>query len=138
MVTKKKVNDLSYKIIGYAIDIHKELGPGLLESVYEACFVHLLQKNGHSVKQQNNVKINFKGLELETNLRYDILVDDLIIIELKTVTDIHPVYHAQILSYMMMLKVPKGILINFFCENLFRQGQITFVNKYFSQLPDGE
>jgi len=138
MITKKTVNNLTYKIIGYTIEVHKELGPGLLESVYEACMMHLLTLNGHKVKRQNQVKINFKGLEIETQLRYDMLVDDLVIIENKTVEEFHPLHTAQTLSYMALLHIPKGILFNFNCVNIFKEGQKTFVNKYFEQLPDGD
>ena len=138
MITKKMVNDLTYKIIGYAIEVHKELGPGLLESVYEACMMHLLTLNGHKVKRQNQVKINFKGLEIDTLLRYDMLVDDLIIIENKAVEAFHPLYTAQTLSYMTLLHLPKGILFNFNCTNIVKEGQKTLVNQYFEQLPDGD
>jgi GxxExxY protein len=138
MLTKKTVNALSYKIIGYAIEIHKALGPGLLESVYETCMMHLLKQNGHKVKRQNRVKINFKGIEIETHLRYDILVDDLVVIENKAVEAFHPLHTAQTLSYMMLLQIPKGIIINYNCTNIFKEGQKTLVNKYFEQLPAGE
>ncbi len=138
MITKKTVNNLTYKIIGYAIEVHKELGPGLLESVYEACMMHLLTLNGHKVKRQNLVKINFQGLEIETQLRYDMLVDDLVIIENKAVEELHPLYTAQTLSYMALLHIPKGVLFNFNCVNIFKEGQKTLVNKYFEQLPDGD
>jgi len=138
MITKKSVNDLTYKIIGYAIEIHKELGPGLLESVYETCMMHLLKRNGHNVYRQNQVNFTFKGIEIQTQLRYDMLVDDLIIIENKAVEAFHPLHTAQTLSYMMLLKIPKGILINYNCTHLFKEGQKTLVNKYYEQLPDGE
>lgn len=136
MITKKLVNDLSYKVLGYAIEIHKELGLGLLESVYEACMIHLLTINGHKVKRQNQVKIEFYGIEVETNLRYDLLIDDLIVIENKAIDAIHPVHEAQVLSYMALLKVPKGIVINYNCANIFKEGQKTLVNKYYAQLPE--
>lgn len=136
MITQKQVDSLSYKIIGYAIDIHKELGPGLLESVYEACMIHLLTLNKHTVRRQNQVKIQFYGIEIDTNLRFDLLVDDIIVIENKSIDSIHPVHEAQILSYMALLKVPKGIIINYNCANIFKDGQKTFVNRYYSQLSE--
>ncbi len=138
MITKKTVNALTYKIIGYAIEIHKELGPGLLESVYETCMLHLLIKNGHNVKRQNQIKFDFNGIEIQTHLRYDLLVDDLVIVENKAVEAFHPLHTAQTLSYMMLLQVPKGIIINYNCINIFKEGQKTLVNKYFEQLPEGE
>jgi GxxExxY protein len=84
------------------------------------------------------VKINFKGLEIDTFLRYDMLVDDLIIIENKAVEAFHPLYTAQALSYMTLLRIPKGILFNFNCTNIVKEGQKTLVNQYFEQLPDGD
>ena len=135
MITQKDINDLTYKIIGYAIEVHKELGPGLLESVYEKCLAHLLELNGHQVMRQQVVPVEFRGLYLDVDLRYDLLVDDLIIIELKTVDAFNPVHDAQLLTYLKLLKKPKGILINFNCSNIFRESQKTFVTEHFKKLP---
>ncbi|WP_372949497.1 GxxExxY protein [Mariniphaga sp.] len=134
MITQKQINELTYKIIGYAIEVHKELGPGLLESVYEKCLAHLLQLNGHDVKRQQIVPIEFRGLYLDADLRYDLLVDDLIIVELETVDAFHPVHEAKLLTYLNLLKKPKGILINFNCTNIFKEGQKTLVTEYFRNL----
>jgi GxxExxY protein len=135
MTTQKQINDLTYKIIGYAIEVHKELGPGLLESIYEKCLAHLLQLNGHKVSRQQVVPINFQGLYLDCDLRYDLLVDELIVVELKTVDEFHPVHEAKLLTYLKLLKKPKGILINFNCINIFKEGQKTFVTEYYRDLP---
>jgi GxxExxY protein len=135
MITQKQINDLTYKIIGYAIEVHKELGPGLLESIYEKCLAHLLQLNGHEVSRQQVVPIEFHGLYLDCDLRYDLLVDNLIIVELKTVDAFHPVHEAKLLTYLKLLKKSKGILINFNCMNIFKEGQKTFVTEYFKELP---
>lgn len=135
MVTQKQINDLTYKIIGFAIEVHKELGPGLLESIYEKCLAHLLQLNGHKVSRQQVVPINFQGLYLDCDLRYDLLVDELIVVELKTVDEFHPVHEAKLLTYLKLLKKPKGILINFNCTNIFKEGQKTLVTEYFRELP---
>lgn len=135
MITQKQINDLTYKIIGYAIEVHKELGPGLLESIYEKCLAHLLQLNGHKVSRQQVVPINFQGLYLDCDLRYDLLVDELIVVELKTVDEFHPVHEAKLLTYLKLLKKPKGILINFNCTNIFKEGQKTFVTEYYRDLP---
>ena len=137
MITQKDINDLTYKLIGFAIEVHKELGPGLLESVYEKCLAHLLIQNGMKVSRQQSVPINFKGLELDCNLRLDLLINDLIIVELKTVEFILPVHEAQLLTYLKLLKKPKGILINFNCTNIFKEGQKTFVTEYFKDLLKG-
>ena len=134
-MTQQEINKLSYDIIGFAIEVHKELGPGLLESVYEKCLAHLLLFNGHKVTRQQSVPIKFRGLDLDCELRFDLMVDDLIIVELKTVEELIPIHDAQLLTYLKLLKKPKGILINFNCSNIFKEGQRTFVTEYFRILP---
>lgn len=94
MISKKYVNQISYNIVGCAIEVHKHLGPGLLESVYETCFVDELIENGLKVSRQLNVPISYKDKELGCNLVLDILVEDLVIVELKAVETIIPVYKA--------------------------------------------
>lgn len=81
--------------------------------------------------------MNFQGLELDCELRFDLLVEDLIIVELKTVEKIHPIHEAQLLTYLKLLEKPKGILINFNSVNIFNEGQKTFVTKQFKELPKG-
>jgi GxxExxY protein len=135
MITKKLVTTMSYEIVGCAIRVHKELGPGLLESVYEKCLIHELKLNGFDVASQIVVPINYKGLELDANLKLDILVNDLIILELKAVENVNPVYDAQIISYMKMLQKPQGLLINFFSNNITKSTK-PFVNEFFAALPD--
>jgi GxxExxY protein len=135
-LTKKSINELSHKIIGAAISVHKELGPGLLEDVYESCMIHELTHLNLKVKTQEQVFIHYKGLKLDARLRFDLLVEDCIIVELKAVTTMLPIFEAQVISYARLLQVPKGILINFTCGNIFREGQKTFVNQFFSALPD--
>ncbi len=134
-LTQNFLNDLTYQIIGAAIDVHKELGPGLLEQVYESCLVFELQQRHLKVDRQQVVPINYKGMLLEANLRCDLLVEDSIVLELKTVEVIHPVFEAQLMTYMYLLEKPKGILLNFFCTNIFKEGQKTFVNDFFRALP---
>jgi len=135
-LTKTFINELSYEIIGAAIEVHKELGSGLLEKVYEECMVHELSLRNIKVSQQQVVPINYKGQTLDALLRYDLLVEDCIVIELKAVLEMHPIFEAQIMSYARLLEVPKGILINFTCENIFKDGQKTFVNEFFRELPE--
>ena len=136
-MTQKYLNDLTYNIIGAAIEVHKELGPGLLESIYEKCLTHLLIENGFRLIQQQKVPVLFRGLYLECDLRYDLLVEDLIVVEIKAVEELLPIHDAQLLTYLKLLNKPKGILINFNCTNVFKEGQKTLVNQYFEQLPDG-
>jgi len=135
MINQKLINDLTYEIIGCAIEVHKELGPGLLESVYEKCLAYLLTQRGFKVERQKSVPLNFRGLSLEAELRYDLLVEDLIIVELKTVERFAPIHDAKLLTYLKLLKLPKGILINFNCTNIFKEGQKTLVTEYFKKLP---
>jgi len=136
MTTQKEINLLSRAIIGYAIDVHKELGPGLLESIYEKCLAHLLIQNGYSISRQQVIPIDFRGLSLDCELRYDLLVNDQVIVELKTVEELLPIHEAQLLTYLKLLKKPKGILINFNCLNIFKDGQQTFVTEHFRALPE--
>ena len=134
-MTQKDINQLTYDIIGFAIEVHKELGPGLLESIYEKCLAHLLLQKGYKVSRQQSVPLNFHGLELDCELRFDLMVNDTIIVELKTVEELIPIHEAQLLTYLKLLKKPKGILINFNCTNIFKEGQRTFVTEYFRTLP---
>lgn len=134
--TKKKLNELTYRILGCAIEVHKLLGAGLLESVYEKCFMRELALQGIAFTNQVAVPLEYKGLELETTLRLDVLVEDLLCVELKAQEGLLPIHDAVLLSYMQMLQKPKGILINFHCINIFKEGQRTLVNELFRQLPD--
>ncbi|WP_080777625.1 GxxExxY protein [Chryseobacterium phocaeense] len=134
-MTKKEVTQLSYEITGFAIKVHKALGPGLLESVYEECLKIELIKNGYDVKQQLYTSINYEGVEIETKLVVDLLVNDSIILELKAVEEILPIHEAQLLTYMKVLKKPQGLLINFFTNNITKSLK-PFINEYFRDLPD--
>jgi GxxExxY protein len=135
-MTKKEVDDLTYKIIGCAIEVHKELGPGLLESVYEKCFIQELLSRNLSVKSQVFVPLHYKGIDIDCGLRLDVLVNDLIVVEIKAVDVMLPIFSAQLLTYLRLLEKPKGILINFNCANIFKEGQKTFVNEFYSELND--
>ncbi len=135
-VNKKYIDSLTYSIIGCAIEVHKALGPGLLESVYQKCLIRELLLKNFDIRSQLKVPITYKGLDIEAELRLDTLVDDLIVIEIKAVEAINPVYEAQILSYVKLLNKPKGILLNFCCTNIYKEGQKTYVNQIYSSLPD--
>jgi len=99
MITQKYINELSYKIIGCAIEVHKYLGPGLLESVYETCHIDELIRKNLNVKKHVQVPIHYKNKELGCNLVLDLLAEDLIIVELKAVEIMIPLYKAQLLSF---------------------------------------
>lgn len=134
-VTKKYINELSYKVVGCAIEVHKNLGPGLLESVYETCFVDELKSNGLIVNRQVQVPIIYKGKDLGTTLILDLLINNLIIVELKAVETIIPVYKAQLLSYLKLTGKPKGLLINFNAVNITDQ-LVPLVTDVFADIPE--
>ena len=135
LLTKKQVTQLSYEITGCAITVHKVLGPGLLESVYQKCLTHELVKRGYAVLQQLAVPVTYDGMTIDAELRLDLLVNDTIVIELKAIENILPVHEAQILTYMKLLRKPQGLLINFFADKI-TSGLRPFVNEYFEALPD--
>lgn len=132
-MTKTEVTQLSYDIVGCAIKVHKELGPGLLESVYELCLAYELKERGYLVDQQITTKINYGKIEIETPLKVDLLVNETIIVEIKTVEKLLPVHQAQLMTYMKILKKPQGLLINFYTENI-TKSMIPLINEYFSKL----
>ena len=134
MVTQKYVNDIAYQIVGCAIEVNKHLGPGLLESVYEICLIDELKSKSLIVNSQILVPILYKGKDLGGVLKLDLLVNNLVIVELKAVELMVPVYKAQLLSYLKLTGKPKGLLINFYCENITQQ-LIPMVTDVFANLP---
>jgi len=135
MITKRYLDELTYEIIGCAIEVHKIMGRGLLETVYHQCLKEeLLQRNINFISEMK-LPVVYKGKSLDIDFRCDLFIENSIVVELKSVKEIIPIYDAQILTYMKLLQCPKGILINFNCSNIFQQGQKTFVNEYFSALP---
>lgn len=133
--TQKMLDELTYTIIGCAIEVNKQIGPGLLESLYEKCLIFELNKQGLHTASQQIVPLIYKGHDLETNLRLDILVENQIIVEVKAVDKVHPIHEATLLTYMKLLKKPKGIIINFNCTNIVKEGQKTLVNEHYKALP---
>jgi len=138
MKTQKYIDELTYKIIGCAIEVHRHLGPGLLESVYEKCLIHELEISGLHYQSQQKVPVIYKDIRLDAELRYDVLVENLIIVELKSIDGILPIHEAVLLTYMKMLSKPKGIIINFNCTNIFKEGQKTLVNEFYAALPKSD
>ena len=112
------LNNISSKIIGAAIEVHKELGPGLLESVYEACLCQELKKQGLSFDSQVDLPIIYKGEITDKTYRVDILVENCVVVELKAVDTITPIHEAQLFTYMKLLQINLGLLINFNVEIL--------------------
>ena len=111
-------DSLTYKIIGCAMEVYKQLGPGLLESVYEQALVHELKLNDIPVESQVEIKVNYKGINISDNLRLDLLVDDSVIVELKSVEELKPIHHKQLLTYLRLMNKKVGLLINFNTDNL--------------------
>ncbi|HCY75931.1 MAG TPA: GxxExxY protein [Ignavibacteriales bacterium] len=105
--------DITKVVIGCAIDVHKELGPGLLESAYEECLNYELQKAGLKVEKQKAIPVIYKEIKLDCGYRADLIVEDKIVIELKTVDEFNPVHEAQILTYLKFAEKKLGLLINF-------------------------
>lgn len=134
-MTKKEITQLSYEITGLAIKVHKTLGPGLLESVYEKCLYYELIQNGYDVRQQIIVPVVYGDIIIDTELRLDLLVNNTVVVELKAVETLLPVYEAQLLTYMKLLEKPQGLLINFFTDNITKSMK-PFVNEYFRILAD--
>jgi GxxExxY protein len=108
-----ELNEITKKIIGCAIQVHKQLGPGLLESAYEECLSFELLNCGLNIKRQQPTPLVYKNVKLDCGYRIDIIVENLIIVELKVVEELNPVHEAQILTYMKFANKPLGLLINF-------------------------
>jgi GxxExxY protein len=106
-------DELSNQVIGCAIKVHRELGPGLLESTYEQCLAHELKLNGIAFRLQHTQPVEYKGIRLDCGYRIDILVADALILELKSVEEIKDIHKAQLLTYMKLAGVKTGLLINF-------------------------
>jgi GxxExxY protein len=136
-VTQKYLNELTHSNIGGAIEVHREVGPGLLESIYEKCVIHVLKEKGLILIVQQKVPLLFRGLYLDCDLRFDLLVEDSVIVEIKSVDCLLPIHEAQLLTYLKLLAKPKGILLNFNCMNIFKEGQRTMVTELFAKLPKG-
>ena len=121
-----KAHALSAKIIGAAIEVHRDKGPGLIESIYERCLVHELRLQGINSANQIAVPIEYKGLVFEEPLRLDVFVEGCVIVENKVVEKILPIHKAQLLSYMKLLNVPLGLSINFH-ESLLKDGVVRLI-----------
>jgi GxxExxY protein len=108
-----KADTLTRDAIGAAIEVHRILGPGLLESIYEKCLLREFELRGISAVRQQNVQIHYKDTSFEEELRFDLLVEGCLLLELKAVQEVHPIHKATLLSYMKLLNVPLGLVINF-------------------------
>ena len=104
---------ITHDVIGAAIEVHKDKGPGLLESIYEWCLTMELHLRDHMVQNQESVIIRYKQFQREEPLRFDLLIDRCLFVEVKAVETVHPIHKAQLLSYMKLLDIPLGLIINF-------------------------
>jgi GxxExxY protein len=111
--TKLRYEELTEKIIGAAIEVHRAIGPGLLEAIYEECLCHELALRGLTFERQLSVPVEYKGVKLESKYRVDVLVQNTVILELKTVDRILPIHEAQLMTYLRLLAKPVGLIINF-------------------------
>lgn len=123
-------NDISYQIRGAIYEVYKALGPGLLESVYEEALVYELQKRGLKVERQKEVAIHYDGQLLSTSLRLDMLVEDKIIIELKSVKELQDVFFKQTLTYLRLTNLHLGILVNFNVDDILNNAIHRVLNGY--------
>ncbi len=106
-------DDLSNKVIGCAIEVHKNLGPGLLENTYKQCLAFELRNNDISHEIEKELPVIYKGIEIPCGYRIDLLIENKFIVELKSVSELNPVHEAQILTYMKLADIKTGLLINF-------------------------
>jgi len=109
---------ITHDVIAAAIEVHRDKGPGLLESIYQWCLVRELELRGYDVKTQKCVIVRYKAFEREEPLKFDVLVNSCLLVETKAVETVHPIHKAQLLSYMKLLDIPLGLVINFNVEKL--------------------
>ena len=124
----KDINKLSGKIIGAAIEVHKALGPGLLESTYESCICHELSLGGFSLEKQKPLAVRYKGIKLDCGYRLDIVVENTIILEIKSCEKVEPIHKAQLLTYLKLSGLNLGLLLNFNVA-VMRNGIVRVVNE---------
>jgi GxxExxY protein len=134
-LTQKYLDEITFEVIGAAIEVHKTMGKGLLESAYHQCMIEELKYRKINFLSELKIPVIYRSKVLQIDFRCDLYVENCLIVELKAVSEINNNVEAQLLTYMKLLKSPKGIVINFNCSNIFKYGQKTYVNDYFSQLP---
>ncbi len=133
MQENERLDEISHRIIGAAIEVHRHLGPGLLESAYQSCLTFELKQLGLKVKEQESLPVVYKQVKLDCGYRLDLVVEDEIIVEIKAVEKLLPIHEAQLLSYLRLAKKRVGILMNFHVTVL-KNGLKRIVNEF----PDAE
>jgi GxxExxY protein len=129
-----EINEITEKVIGAAIEVHRHLGPGLLESAYEECLCYELNQAGLRFERQVHLPIRYKGILLQSAHRMDLVVEDAVVVELKATEEMPPLYSAQILTYLRSAQKPVGLLINFNVPAL-KDGLKRIVNEYLGVPP---
>jgi GxxExxY protein len=109
----QQADKLSSEVIGAAVEVHRVMGAGLLESIYEKCLVRELELRGMASVSQDRVRVEYKGVVFTEELQFDLLVAGCLLVELKAVQEVHPIHKAQLLSYMKLMDIPLGLLVNF-------------------------
>ncbi|MNT38703.1 hypothetical protein D3C72_1749100 [compost metagenome] len=136
MITRTSLKDLIYQVNGCAIEVHKHLGPGLLESVYHKCLIKELCFKELNFQSEMIVPIKYKDFMVDSDLRCDLFIEQSLVVELKAVEKVLPIHEAQLMTYMKLLKVPIGLIINFNVKHLFNEGQKTYVNEMYRTIDD--
>ena len=127
--TRREIEEVAQIVIDTALELHRDLGPGLLETVYESVLAKMLEQRGLKVERQKVVPIHYRGIKLDECFRVDLFVDDQLIIELKSVENIQPVHPKQLLTYLRLMELPLGLLINFGAP-LLKEGLRRVVNRH--------
>jgi len=130
MIYKSFLDQLEYKVTGACIEVNKILGPGLLESVYQKCLMRELQMQNINFQAEHPIVLSYKDTLLDTELKVDLVIENCLVLELKAVENILPIHEAQILTYMKLLRIPKGLLVNFNSTNIVHNGKKCFVNEF--------
>jgi GxxExxY protein len=125
-IPDKPINEITQQVIGCAIEVHRQLGPGLLESVYEKCLAYEMKQAGLAFETQIELPVKYKAVQIDCGFRVDLFVEKALIVEIKAVEVLIPIHEAQILTYMRMMGVKTGLLINF-NERLLKDGIRRFV-----------
>ena len=128
MTENEKLNGITEQIIGAAMDVHRALGPGLLESAYEACLMFELVSRGLKVEQQRALPVVYRDVKLDCGYRLDLVVENQVVVELKAVDELAPIHKAQLISYLKLSGLKVGLLINFHTKML-KDGIVRLVNK---------
>jgi GxxExxY protein len=130
MHMRERLNSLTEQIIGAALSVHRELGPGMLEKAYESCLAFELADRGLNLERQKTLPLRYRGMRLDSGYRIDLLVEDLVVVEVKSIERLDRVHSAQVLSYLRMLKLCVGLVINFNVQWLVRDGIRRIVNDF--------